>query len=81
MIALRPAVRTALAAHGVEVGDEDTPAPLRDRLNDLYLVEVRALRERQRAGLIPLRGYAAAVQELRARFSLLGLPEGDWTIP
>jgi hypothetical protein len=80
-VSLRPAVVAALAAHGVEVGPDDTPATLRERLNDLYLVEVRAIRERQRAGDIPRRGYAAAVQELRDRFSLLGLPEGDWTVP
>jgi hypothetical protein len=80
-VSLRPAVRAALAAHGVEIREDDTPATLRERLNDLYLVEVRAIRERQRAGLIPLRGYAAAVQELRGRFSLLGLPEGEWTVP
>ena len=78
---LHPQVAEALAAHGVEVAETDTPETLRDRLNDLYLVEVRGIRERQRAGLIPLRGYAGAVQQLRERYSLLGLPLDRWTVP
>jgi hypothetical protein len=80
-VRLRPAVAAALAAHGVAVSEADTPELLRDRLNDAYLVQVRDIRERQRAGHIPLRGYAQAVQELRDRFALLGVPLEAWTEP
>lgn len=78
---LRPRVRAALQQHGLEPGPEDTAAELRARLNEIYLGEVRALRERQRAGTVALRDYAAAVAALRERFPLLGLPLGQWDDP
>jgi hypothetical protein len=56
----------------------DTPASLKERLNDLYLIEVRGLRDRQRAGEIPLRDYAAHAEALKQSFSLLGLPLHLW---
>ena len=71
---LRASVREGLAAHGLQAAPGDTPQSLRERLNDLYLEEVRALRERQRGGEIPLRDYAASVDALRRRFPLLSLP-------
>jgi hypothetical protein len=77
-VALRAAVREDLVRHGVEVRAEDTPATLREKLNDRYLVEVRALRERQVAGEIPLREYAQHVARLKDRFPLLGLPLELW---
>lgn len=66
-----------LRAHGLEPGAE--PAELRERLNDLYLEEVRRLRERQRCGEMALGEYAAHVEELRRRYPLLGLPLQAWT--
>lgn len=65
--------------HGIEPSAEDTPSSLRERLNDLYLVEVRLLRERQRAGEIAKVDYAGQVAALRDRFPLLGLPVDRWT--
>ena len=76
---LRPSVRAALAGHGVAEGD--TPALLKERLNDLYLEEVRKLKARQRAGEIPLRDYAAHADALKQRFPLLGLPLDQWQDP
>ena len=76
---LRPSVRAALARHGVAEGD--TPALLKERLNDLYLEEVRKLKARQRAGEIPLRDYAAHADALKQRFPLLGLPLDQWQDP
>jgi hypothetical protein len=70
-----------LARHGITRAPGDTPAALRERLNDAYLEEVRRLRGRQVAGEIPLREYARHVEELRARFPLLGLPLAGWTSP
>jgi hypothetical protein len=74
-----PSVSRALLAHGIVPSDDDTAASLRERLNDLYLEEVRRLRERQRAGEIAKADYAAHVEALRNRFPLLGLPIGRWT--
>jgi len=78
---LHPAVAEALRGHGLGPSAEDTPSALRERLNDLYLVEVRRLRERQRAGEIRKADYAAEVAALKDRFPLLGLPLDRWTEP
>lgn len=75
---LRPRVLEALRAHGIEPEPEATPATLRERLNDVYLEEVRRLKQRQVSGDIPLREYAGHVEALRERFSLLGLPLAHW---
>ena len=75
---LRAAVREALAAHGVEAREGDSPEALRERLNDVYLEEVRALKARQRSGDIPLRDYATHVEALKARFPLLSVPLPSW---
>ena len=76
---LRASVREALAGHGLTVAEADTPAQLKERLNDLYLEKVRRLKARQRAGEIPMRDYAAHAQALKESFPLLGLPLEQWT--
>ncbi len=76
--ALRSSVREELGRHGVAGGPLDTPATLRERLNDVYVAEVRRLRERQVRGEIPLKEYATHVAALKARFPLLGLPLELW---
>jgi hypothetical protein len=76
---LRAAVVEGLAAHGIASGPRDTPAALRERLNDAYLEDVRRLRERQRSGDIPLAEYASHVEALKRRYPLLGLPLSLWT--
>lgn len=81
MIRLRPNVAADLEAKGVALAAEDTPASLKERLNDLYLIQVRQLRDRQRAGDIPLRDYAAHAEALKQAFSLLGLPQHLWEEP
>ena len=78
---LRPRVLTELAARGIAPGPDDTPAGLRERLNDTYLEDVRRLRERQRVGEIPLRDYARHVQQLKESYPLLGLPLDQWLEP
>jgi len=60
------------------VGEGDAPASLKERLNDLYLEDVRRLRARQRAGEIPLRDYAARTRDLQESYPLLGLPLELW---
>jgi hypothetical protein len=80
-VRLRASVRGALAQHGVAIEARDTPAGLRELLNDLYLDDVRRLKARQQAGEIPLREYAAHAQALKDRYPLLGLPLEAWTEP
>ncbi len=80
-MSLRAAVREALDRHGLQVRPEDTPATLRERLNDLYLEDVRRLRGRQRAGEIALVDYAAHARVLQEAYVVLGLPLHLWTEP
>lgn len=75
---LRKVVVAALRRHGIQPAERDTPAGLRERLNDLYLDEVRRLKAEQLSGAIPLREYADHVQALKDRFPLLGLPLEAW---
>jgi hypothetical protein len=77
--AFLPAVTEALRAHGLEPSRDDSAASLRERLNDLYVEEVRRLRDRQRSGEIAKADYAGHVAALRDRFPLLGLPTERWT--
>jgi hypothetical protein len=79
VIRLRPAVRDALVAQGVIPGESDSPSVLKERLNEAYLGEIRALRARQRAGEVPLSSYSQHAEALKNRFALLGLPLGWWT--
>jgi len=71
-------VRADLEAHGVRIGPEDSPGSLRERLNDTYVGEVKALKARRVAGEIAPRDYAGAVTALRDRYPLLGLPLSMW---
>jgi hypothetical protein len=80
-VKLRPVIREALDRHGLPVTQDDTPATLRERLNDRYLEEVRTLRARQRAGEIPLAEYAGHARDLQERYRLLGLPLELWLEP
>jgi hypothetical protein len=77
-VSLRPAVAAGLARHGISAGPGDTPAALREKLNDRYLEDVRRLRERQRAGEIPLREYAGHARALQEGYPLLSLPLALW---
>jgi hypothetical protein len=77
-VRLRPAVLEALAGLGVDAAANETPDRLRERLNERYLEEVRALKQRQQAGEIPLRDYGRHVQALKERYALLGLPLALW---
>ena len=75
---LRAAVVQGLARHGLTPGPEDTAEALRDRLNDAYLEDVRRLKQRQKAGEIPIREYARHAQELKESYPLLALPVSAW---
>jgi hypothetical protein len=81
VVSLRPEVLSGLARHGIVPDDTDSPAALRERLNDAYLEDVRRLKDRQVRGEIPLREYAGHVQALKEGYPLLGLPLDLWTSP
>lgn len=78
-MSLRAEVRASLLRHGVEPAEGETPETLRERLNDVYLEDVRRLKERQRAGEIALGDYAAAAEGLKRDYALLGLPLPLWS--
>jgi hypothetical protein len=75
---LKPEILDALADHGL-VPREHTPAALlREQINDLYRIEIRALRDRCRAGEFPMTELAPRVVELRKRYMLLSIPTAQW---
>lgn len=70
-----------LQRHGVRPTTETPPEFIRDYINDLYLYEIRALRESLLAGLVARADYASRVAELRTRYPILSLPLKYWTEP
>ncbi|HEY6332113.1 MAG TPA: hypothetical protein VI756_22480 [Blastocatellia bacterium] len=75
----RPSVLEQLARHGIIPGPETPPEMVHDFVNSLYLVEIRTLRDKRKAGLIPSGDYALRVAELRDRYPVLSLPLRFWT--
>jgi hypothetical protein len=78
VIRYRPQVLEALAAHGLRPVPETPTALLRKQIHDVYLFEIRKLRDRCRAGEFPRRELAGLVVELRKRYPLLSLSEDQW---
>jgi hypothetical protein len=68
-----------LARHGLKPTPATEPQVLRDAINDLYRHEIRALRDRCRAGEFSTRELPAHVVELRKRYVLLSIPLASWT--
>jgi hypothetical protein len=75
---LKPEILEALAEHGLRPAPDTPPARLREQINDLYRIEIRALRDRCRAGEFPTTGLAPRVVELRKRYLLLSIPIERW---
>jgi len=75
----REAVLRELARHGV-IPCEDTPPDLiRDYINELYLIEIRSLRAKMKAGQIRKKDYAGRVGDLRDQYPILSLRLDLWT--
>ena len=74
----RATVLEELARHGIMPHDDTPPELIHDFVNDLYVLEIRALRKQMRASLIPKDEYANRVNELRKRYPVLSLPVGYW---
>jgi hypothetical protein len=77
----RPEVVEELFRHGLAPRDDTPPARLREQINDLYRIEIRALRDRCRAGEFPTAELPSRVVELRKRYLLLSIPIVRWTEP
>lgn len=77
----RPEVIAELYRHGLAPRPETPPARLREQINDLYRIEIRALRDRCRAGEFPTQELPPKVVELRKRYMLLSIPVEHWTVP
>ena len=75
----RPDILEELARHGLAPRPETAPQVLRDAINDLYRYEIRALRDRCRAGEFTTRELPGRVVELRTRYVLLSVPLTAWT--
>jgi hypothetical protein len=78
VIRYKPDVLDALARHGLRPGPATPPELLRDQIHDLYLIEIRALRDRCRAGEFLRHDLAGKVVELRKQYLLLSVPVADW---
>ena len=74
----RPEILDELARHGLRPGPDTSAAQLRGQINDLYRFEIRRLRDRCRAGEIPIRDLPKHVEELRRRYILLSIPMENW---
>jgi hypothetical protein len=77
----RPEVLDALGGHGLAPAPDTQPERLREQINDLYRIEIRTLRDRCRAGEIPVGELASQVVELRKRYLLLSVPMDRWLEP
>jgi hypothetical protein len=73
-----PAILAELARHGLAPRPDTPPGKLREQINDLYRFEIRTLRDRCRAGEIPVQQLSAHVIELRKRYTLLSIPMDRW---
>lgn len=69
----RPAVLRELERHGVKPLPHTHPELVREYVRDLYKFEIRRLRERMLAGLVPKAEYAARVDALRRTYPVLAL--------
>ena len=67
----RPSVLDQLARHGIIPGQDTASDFARDFVNDLYLIEIRLLRDKMKSGLFPLSEYSQRVAELRGRYPVL----------
>jgi hypothetical protein len=77
----RPEILDELARHGLQPRPDTSPARLREQINDLYRIEIRALRDRCRAGEFPIHELPNHVVELRRRYILLSIPMENWIEP
>jgi hypothetical protein len=68
-----------LARHGVRPKATSHPDFVRTAVRDLYLYEIRALRDRCRGGEFTTRELADKVVDLRKKYPILSIPIYKWT--
>ena len=73
-----PEFLEALAGLGLAPTASTPPSVVRDALNDLYRYELRAARDRLRAGGMEKSQYLDLVVTLRKKYWLLSLQPGAW---
>jgi hypothetical protein len=74
----RERVLNELARHGIIPRSETPPEFVHDFVSGLYLIEIRALKQRMVAGEILKTDYSKRVEELRNRYPILSLPVSNW---
>lgn len=74
----REMVRDELLRHGVIPRDDTPPELIHQFINDLYVYEIRALRNRLKEGQVAMRDYATRVEALRSRYPILSLSVRFW---
>jgi hypothetical protein len=75
----RQTVLEELSRHGIAPDAETPPELAHQFVNDLYLLEIRSLRNKLLSGLVHKSDYASLVAELRDRYPVLSLPMKFWT--
>lgn len=70
-----------LARHGIIPRSDTPPELVHEFVSGLYLIEIRALKQRMVAGEILKADYSRRVEELRNRYPILSLPVSNWTEP
>lgn len=75
----RERVLDELARHGIIPQSDTPPEFIHDFVNSLYLIEIRALKQRMLAGEILKADYSRTVEQLRNRYPILSLPVRNWT--
>jgi hypothetical protein len=74
----RESVLTELARHGIIPRSDTPPEFVHEFVSGLYLIEIRALKQRMVAGEILKTDYSKRVEELRNRYPVLSLPARLW---
>ena len=77
----RKSVVAELARHGIIPRSDTPPEIVHEFVNDLYLIEIRSLKNRMLEGEIPKTDYSKRVELLRKRYPILSLPIRFWTDP
>lgn len=77
----RERVLNELARHGIIPRSDSPPEFVHEFVSGLYLIEIRALKQRMVAGEILKADYSKRVEELRKRYPILSLPVSNWTEP
>jgi len=85
-VTYRPEVARELLRHGVSARADVQPRVAYRFLRALMTFEIRDRKARRRElerflGPQPLADYARQIEELRANYSLLRVPLGDWISP